>query len=66
MNNIDTIIERAEKHCKSRGARLTIKRKQVLSSLVQSEKALSAYDFIDLYQQYFDEKISAMSVYRYF
>ena len=64
MNNVNTIIEHAEKYCKSHGARLTIKRKQVLSSLVQSEKALSAYDVIDLCKKYFDEKIPAMSVYR--
>lgn len=66
MNNVNTIIERAEKHGKSRGARLPIERKQVLSSLIQSKKALSADDVIDLYQQYFDEKIPAMKVYRYF
>jgi len=64
MNNVNTIIEHAEKYCKSHGARLTIKRKQVLSSLIQSEKALSAYDVIDLCEEYFDEKIPAMSVYR--
>lgn len=50
MNNVNTIIERAEKHCKSRGARLIIERKQVLSSLIQSKKVLSTDDVIDLYQ----------------
>lgn len=54
----------AEQYCKNHGARLTPKRKQVLSSLIQSEKALSAYDLISLFEQDCGEKIPAMSVYR--
>jgi Fur family zinc uptake transcriptional regulator len=64
MNNVNTIIEHAEQNCKSHGARLTIKRKQILSLLVQSSKALSAYELIDLFLQQSGEKIPAMSVYR--
>ncbi|GGP70865.1 ABC transporter ATP-binding protein [Shewanella algicola] len=64
MNNIDTIIEHAEQNCKSHGSRLTTKRKQVLSLLVQTSKALSAYDLIDLFVKENGEKIPAMSVYR--
>jgi len=64
MNNVNAILEHAEKHCKSHGARLTIKRKQVLTSLLQSKKALSAYDVIDSCKQSFNETIPAMSVYR--
>jgi Fur family zinc uptake transcriptional regulator len=64
MDNVNIIIEHAEQYCKNRGTRLTIKRKQVLSLLVQSKKALSAYDVIDLYKQKFDEKLPPMSVYR--
>lgn len=64
MNNVDAIIEHAENHCKSHGSRLTAKRKLVLSTLVQSEKALSAYDVIDLCKKEFNENIPAMSVYR--
>jgi len=64
MNNVKTIIEHAEKHCKSHGSRLTAKRKLVLSALVQSKKALSAYDVIDICKQEFKETIPAMSVYR--
>lgn len=64
MNKVNTIIEHAEEHCKSHGARLTVKRKQVLASLVQSDKALSAYDVIDSCKQEFNENIPAMSVYR--
>lgn len=44
--------------------RLTTKRKQVLSLLAQTNKALSAYDLIDLFVKENGEKIPAMSVYR--
>jgi Fur family zinc uptake transcriptional regulator len=44
MNHVDRIIGHAEDHCKAHGARLTVKRKQVLAGLIQSEKALSAYE----------------------
>jgi len=64
MNNVDEIIIHAEQYCKNHGARLTPKRKQVLSSFVQSEKALSAYELIALFEQRSGEKIPAMSVYR--
>lgn len=64
MSKVDEIIIQAEKNCKEHGSRLTAKRKQVLFSLIQSEKALSAYDLIDLFEQDFNEKISAMSAYR--
>lgn len=63
-NNVDSIIDHAEQYCKSHGALLTAKRKLILSSLIQSPKALSAYDVIDLCKQQFDQKIPAMSVYR--
>ena len=58
------LIERAEQHCKSHGARLTNKRKQVLSGLLQSDKALSAYELADYCKNKFGENIPAMSVYR--
>lgn len=64
MTNEETVIEHAEKHCKANGARLTSKRKLVLSGLVKSQKALSAYDLMDLCRQEFREAIPAMSVYR--
>lgn len=64
MNKVDEIIIQAEKNCKEHGSRLTAKRKQVLFSLIQSGKALSAYDLIDLFEHDFNEKISAMSAYR--
>jgi Fur family zinc uptake transcriptional regulator len=64
MESIDSIIQHAESHCKDHGVRLTDKRKHVLAGLVQSEKALSAYELIDVCKEKFNESIPAMSVYR--
>jgi Fur family zinc uptake transcriptional regulator len=64
MIQIDRVIGHAEEYCKANGVRLTIKRKQVLRGLIESNKALSAYELIDFCQQRFDEKMPAMSVYR--
>lgn len=63
-NNVNTIIKHAEQYCKKHGVLLTAKRKLILSSLLLSDKALSAYDIIDLCEQNFQQKIAAMSVYR--
>ena len=64
MNRIDNILAHAERHCKEHGARLTDKRKRVLACLVQSEKALSAYELMDVCKEQYGESIPAMSVYR--
>jgi Fur family zinc uptake transcriptional regulator len=64
MNNIHTIIQQAEQHCKTHRTRLTEKRKQVLSGLIQSNKALSAYELIDFCKEHYGLGISPMSVYR--
>ena len=64
MNHVDRVIGHAEQHCKAHGARLTVKRKQVLAGLIQSKKALSAYELIDVCKQQSGESMPAMSVYR--
>ena len=64
MSHVQTVIDHAEQQCKANGARLTSKRKQVLSGLVQSGKALSAYELVDYCKENFDESMPAMSVYR--
>ena len=61
---IESIINHAEQHCQTNGARLTAKRKQVLRGLIKSEKALSAYELIDFCKEEFNEAIPAMSAYR--
>lgn len=64
MKRIGSIIQHAEQHCKAHGTRLTVKRKQVLAGLIQSDKALSAYELIDFCKELYGESIPAMSVYR--
>ena len=64
MSNMNSIIQHAEQHCKNHGVRLTEKRKQVLAGLIQTDKALSAYELIDVCKEQCGEVIPAMSVYR--
>lgn len=63
-DNIEAIIQRAEQYCQAHGARLTEKRKHVLSGLLLSEKALSAYELVDFCKDEFDEVMPVTSVYR--
>jgi len=64
MANIETMIQQAEQHCVSQGVRLTEKRKQILIGLIQSNKALSAYELIDFCKEHYGINMPAMSVYR--
>lgn len=65
MEQIDRVIDHAEQHCKSNGSRLTLKRKRVLAGLLQSEeKALSAYELIEICKDLYGEALPAMSMYR--
>lgn len=64
MKKVNQIIDHAERHCKAHGSRLTIKRKHVLLGLLQSKKALSAYELIDICKAEFGEALPAMSMYR--
>ena len=64
MEKVQKIIDHAEQHCKTHGARLTKKRKQVLLGLLLSERALSAYELIDICKAEFGETLPAMSIYR--
>ena len=58
------LIEQAEQRCKTNGSRLTVKRKQVLSLLLSSDKALSAYELVKAYKAETGKTLPAMSVYR--
>lgn len=64
MKTIDAILQSAEQHCSKRGTRLTPKRKQMLSGLVASKKAVSAYELIDYCKEHYGSEMPAMSVYR--
>ena len=64
MSRVQAAIDHAENSCKSRGVKLTNKRRQVLSGLLQSNKAKSAYELADYCRVEFGEKLPPMSVYR--
>ena len=63
-SKVQAAITNAENSCKARGANLTNKRKQVLSALLQSDKARSAYELVDYCKDNFGEALPPMSVYR--
>jgi len=58
------ILEFARSQCESRGTRFTEKRRQVLAGLVDSQRALSAYELADYCRDELGYSIQAMSVYR--
>ena len=64
MNKIQTTLKHAEQHCQKQGVRLTDKRKQVLSGLLKSNKAMSAYELVDYCKAESGNAMPAMSVYR--
>ena len=64
MNHIQRNLQHAERKCQQKGVRLTAKRKLVLEGLLFSEKAMSAYELVDLCKDRYNEVIPAMSVYR--
>ncbi len=64
MITVEEKLEQADKQCQLNGGRLTLKRKQILLLLLQAEKAISAYELIEIYQQKYNKVIAPMSAYR--
>ncbi|MBL4827322.1 MAG: transcriptional repressor [Spongiibacteraceae bacterium] len=64
MGKISKVLNHAEQNCKANGARLTDKRKHVLTGLLKSQKALSAYELADFCRDEFSKSIPPMSIYR--
>ena len=64
MKDIPAFLDSAEASCKVQGERLTKKRKQILSIMLQFGKAVSAYELIEFYQANYRETLSPMSAYR--
>ncbi len=58
------IVDSASHRCKDSGARLTVKREQILRVLINQKKPLSAYEIMDFYNQNSDSSMPPMSVYR--
>ena len=63
MNNKQNILH-VEQYCKAHGIRLTTRRRQVLYGLLESERALSAYELTESCQKEDQKRIPPMSVYR--
>lgn len=65
METVKQAIDHAEQQCKKKGLRLTSKRKKVLSLLLKSGVALSAYELVKKYKIELGETLPAMSMYRF-
>ncbi|MEC8002695.1 MAG: transcriptional repressor, partial [Pseudomonadota bacterium] len=64
QSKLDSLLRAAEVSCAENGARLTQRRRQVLSVLIQSSSPLSAYEVLDLCNRSATSAMPAMSVYR--
>jgi Fur family zinc uptake transcriptional regulator len=64
MVNIQACLEQAEKKCRLKGMLLTTKRKLILTALLQVDKAISAYELIELLEDKFKQSFAPMSIYR--
>lgn len=64
MSSHQKALDHAEKQCIDLGSKLTKKRKAVLLGLLQSKRALSAYELADYCRDELDESMPSMSVYR--
>ena len=64
MKTFSTIIDFAEKQCQKKDKNLTKKRKTILLALLESKKAISAYELADYCKNHFNEVIPVMSIYR--
>ena len=64
QSKLDSLLHAAEVSCAENGARLTQRRRQVLSVLMQSSSPLSAYEVLDLCNRSTTSAMPAMSVYR--
>ena len=63
-DELGELLRAAEEACAENGARLTPRRRQVLSALMQSPSPLSAYEVLDLCNRSATSAMPAMSVYR--
>lgn len=64
MLDIAQTLQQAEASCDAHGARLTTKRKHVLSCLLESRKAQSAYELIENVKASFGDTMQPTTMYR--
>lgn len=62
--NTEAVLQHAAEICAEQGGKLTVKRRQVLASLINSDTALSAYELADQYKDTFGVALFPMSIYR--
>ena len=62
--SLQKTLNRAEEKCLEAGVRLTDKRRQILTILLQSSTPLSAYEIADQYNMTAEKSIPPMSAYR--
>lgn len=64
MNDLNKMLEAAEKECKAHEVPITSKRVNVYSLLLLAKKAVSAYELVDSYQRMFHKPVPVITVYR--
>ena len=64
MTELKEAIKSAELKCHQRGKKLTRRRREVLTMLLQANRAVSAYELVSLCNHDSDEPMPPMSVYR--
>jgi len=64
MNAVSKLVEVAEKECRTHGVPITRKRVNIFSALLSLQKAVSAYELADSYEQLFSEPVPVITVYR--
>jgi len=64
IDAVNEIVEIAERECKAQGVPITAKRVKVLSLLLLSKKAVSAYELVESYKQAFEQPVPVITVYR--
>ncbi len=64
MTSAKKTIAHAEQQCLSNGTKMTRKRQAVLTGLLKSKQAMTAYELSDFCKQELGESMPTMSVYR--
>ena len=64
MNDIEKIVEIAEREFKAQGVPKTNKRINLFALLLLAKKAVSAYELVDSYHQMFEQPVPVITVYR--
>jgi Fur family zinc uptake transcriptional regulator len=64
IKSATAVLLDAEHRCEDSGVKLTSRRRQVLNALLQEDRALSAYELMEVCNRESNEPMPAMSVYR--